>query len=333
MSVKWKAAGALSMLVGLSLLASGCGSQGENAESAPTESSESFPVTVKNYYGDATIEAEPKSIVVLEQEEVIEVIQKMGFEDSIAATTYIDVGKQKKYLPEEYVKGGDVYDGDIVGSAPGEVNLENLAEYEPDLIFAPDYADDDVISSLNDLAPVVSTKDGEDSATDIITNAFLALGGTEQDAEEFLGEAKRILTEFGDSVGAEELTMEEIYVAEDALAAPPTSTNPFIESGFKRGPFSEQVVEDGNPNPVSISWEELDKIQSDLVVFAGTGVDAEALVKKDSRYERLPAVEKDLVFFANDPQYENSSSNPPTPGGAQHFVDTFGAEVKSRLSD
>lgn len=293
----------------------------------------SFPVTVEDSTGSVTIDALPEKIVVLEQYEVLDVIDHLELQSHVLAFSMPELVDTPNYLPDEYHKGGDKYEEDLVGDAPGTPNAEAVAALDPDVIFAPSYYTDEDVEMLSAIAPVVRNSSGDDTNTDeYVEAAFIALGSGKEESEGFLAEGNQILTDFKDQeLDGKTFTLDYFAASEEGLSSPNFGSFPYFDTIFERGYMSGAAEESGELQ--ELSWENVKLLESnDIMVVAGIDpAEPKKLLDANPFFSEFPATQNDLVLYQFDPSLEMSLSNPATPRGAQHFVDHFGAEIKQRL--
>ncbi|PCC47601.1 ABC transporter substrate-binding protein [Brevibacterium aurantiacum] len=317
----------------LVLLTSGCTAADDN--STPGDSSTPsgpYPITVENFDGGVTIDKAPERIVVLEQDQAIEVIDLLGYSDHVIAYAQPEAVVDRPYLPAEFLRGGEKFNDGLIPANPGTISPEAVAALDPDLIIGPDYLDESDIEKLNATAPLVTTASGNDDDQEIVENTFLALGKTKKDAAAFHDAAVDILHNYGESTfGSTKLVLDYFRADEEDLGSPNFGSKIYFETGLERGPLTAKVKSTGESQ--TLSWENFgDLAQADIFLIASIVPDeTRAVLEADPRWADLPAVKNDLVFYQGDPELETSTSNPLTPLGAQHFVDTFGAQLAERL--
>jgi iron complex transport system substrate-binding protein len=190
-------AGALALL-GLAA----CGSSDDDEPTAGTpgtaaeaEGEAAFPVTIEHKYGETTIEEEPERVVSLGYTE----------QDAILAFGVTPVAVRYAFGPEDDVFfpwADDLVDpdaGDPVILARAEVNVEQIAGLDPDLILAVTAGlTEEEYDLLSDIAPVVvQPEEHKDFGTpwQVHTEVVgLALGQPER-ADELIAEVEALFAE------------------------------------------------------------------------------------------------------------------------------------------
>lgn len=201
---RWLAATAAAALVALVAVA-GCSSDGaDDAETAPSETARStetaeaatsdatatdatdrasgdstpagaFPVTIEHALGTAVIESRPERVVVLSDFNDLDSVLALGVEPvAFGFTDAWGTGLAPWQL--------DAGAGDLAQiDATAEIDVEEVANADPDLIIGMEYLAEPIYEQLSALAPVVSLSfvDTWDEHLDIVARA---LGETENAA-------------------------------------------------------------------------------------------------------------------------------------------------------
>ena len=276
----------------------GCG--GESGAGGPTISGESR--TVEHAFGTSEVPAEASRIVAIGAE-VAEVRLALGIEpvavDSYAATyPYLDLGGVETV-------------GDL-----GSLNLETIANTEPDLIISLDEIIEGTYDELSEIAPTVaiSSLDGTTAqwrhyGRDLAA-AFAARRGTRRfdellaAYEERAGEIYQGLSEDGPAPTVAILRGDEAENQRFDLPGIFSGSVVYRDVGLRLPPELREPAEAGEPF-LRVSTEELSQGDADaLLVYGGVGEESgerqasdrvEAL-REEPLFSRLQAVESGNVF-------------------------------------
>jgi iron complex transport system substrate-binding protein len=266
------------------LVLAGCGSSGEAAESTSgtADSSSSFKeVTIKHAFGSTTIEEQPERVATWGWGSADAAIA-LGV-TPVAIPTQSYGGDAKGVLPwikeELQAKKEEV---PTLLSETEEPPYEEIAAAKPDVILAT-YSGltKEQYDLLSEIAPVVAYPDQPWSTPwrEVITTAGKALGKT--------GEAREVLQDIDSEVAA--AAKEHPELAGKSVAAVADSAGTFyvykrtdprmeftLDLGLESAPSVEQLENGGSTFFYTLSYEQLDKLTSDiLVVYAPTQKEAD----------------------------------------------------------
>lgn len=182
----------LAALAAGALLLTGCSSSAEPAGDPKTAergaASGSFPVTIHNAYGDATIDEQPERVAALGYADVA-LASALGAQVVAAPESFTSVAGagDEKNLP--YI---DPLPEDTTWLNPMSINVEQVAAAKPDVILATAgfTLDEALYAQLSDIAPVVSYETALYGATS--EESALRIGnalGKSEDAERLIAEA------------------------------------------------------------------------------------------------------------------------------------------------
>ncbi|MET8826307.1 iron-siderophore ABC transporter substrate-binding protein [Streptomyces sp. NPDC004610] len=290
----------------LALLGTACSSSsddnGENTASASPSSSsaEAFPAEVATKFGTVTVDSRPQRVVAL------------GWGD---AETALALGVQPVGQSDWLAFGGDGvgpwaedrYDESPEKIGTLEPEYERIAALDPDLILDVKSSGDQTrYDTLSQIAPTIGVPEGGDQyqitwqeQTTMIATA-LGLGA---EGEQLISE-----TEGAAAAAAEEnpefdgrsVTIGSRTSSGWGAYVRGTGRVDFMESlGFTNNP--EVQAEAGTAFSVSVSEENLEMLDADLVVMAPIGVEATE-ISTDPLFMSLPAVEagRSVVFDDQD---------------------------------
>lgn len=299
----------------LALTLSGC------ATSEPTEGSDpaasgAFPVTIEHALGETTIEAEPERVVTL----------GWGSSDAAIALGVVPVaipfdgyaGDENGVLPwiaEALEEEGA--ETPAMLPAGDEPAYEDIAAAEPDLILATySGVTQEQYDLLSEIAPVVAYPD-EPWATpwrELIETTGTALGKSDEaeqvlaDIDEKVEAAAAAHPEFeGKSIALTSDTGGVFYVYKEA---DPRVTFT-LDLGFEHATAVDDLANGDDSFYYMLSYEELDKLDSDVIVnFGATQEETDAFLSA-SYAQVMPQVQNGAVASVVGPAFVASVS-PPT---------------------
>ncbi|GAA2252637.1 ABC transporter substrate-binding protein [Streptomyces ruber] len=284
-----------------------CGSSDDSADaagsSAPAGSSDSsgaFPAKVETKFGTVTVESEPKRVVAL------------GWGD---AETALALGVQPVGQSDWLAFGGDgvgpwakdLYDKSPETIGTLEPEYEKIAALKPDLILDTKSSGDRTrYDTLSKIAPTIGVPEGGDQyktgwkqQTTMVAQAL----GVADEGEKLVADTEKKFT-----AAAEEhpefkgrtITVGSRTSAGWGAYVHGTDRVDFVEQlGFENNPEIE--AEAGEGFSVTVSEENLQKLDADLMVMAPIGIDA-SKISDDPLYKALPAVKdgRDVVLDDSD---------------------------------
>ncbi|GEK79297.1 iron-siderophore ABC transporter substrate-binding protein [Agrococcus baldri] len=274
------------------LALSACSSTPEPAPSASTDGTASgaFPVTVETKFEPVTIDEQPIRIVAL------------GWGD---AETALALGAQPVGASDWLGFGGEgvgpwaegLYDEapEIIPTL--EPDFEQIAALEPDLILdTKGSGDQERYERLSSIAPTIGVPEGGDSyltsTVQQMTMIAAALGVPER-GEELLAEV--------DAAFADAAEAHPDWAGRSATAATRTSEGwgayvaeservQFLERlGFEQSPTIADIAPDASGFTVSVSSEQLDLLDSDLIVAFPIFIETTEITD-DPQWQAIPAV-------------------------------------------
>jgi iron complex transport system substrate-binding protein len=299
----------------VALTLSGCTSS-EPTEDADPAASGDFPVTIEHALGETTIEAEPERVVTL----------GWGSSDAAIALGVVPVaipfdgyaGDENGVLP--WIAEALEEDGaetPIILPNGDEPAYEDIAAAEPDLILATySGVTQEQYDLLSEIAPVVAYPD-QPWATpwrELIETTGTALGKTDEaeqvlaDIDEEVQAAADAHPEFeGKSIALTSDTAGVFYVYKEA---DPRVTFT-LDLGFEHATAVDDLANGDDSFFYMLSYEELDKLESDVIVnFGATQEETDAFLSA-SYAQAMPQVQNGAVASVVGPAFVASVS-PPT---------------------
>ncbi|WP_344019956.1 iron-siderophore ABC transporter substrate-binding protein [Pseudonocardia kongjuensis] len=183
-----------------------------------------------------------------------------------------------------------------------EVNLEQVAALQPDLIFAPGYfALADSYPQLSAIAPTIGYQTGpaQDTWQEMTTQLATALGRPD-DAQRVIDEVETTLqetrTQFPELEGTSYTfgfvqpgSVTALRDPEDAMASVPAAIGMTLSPQILALPQGESFG-------VELGPEEIPALDADvLVLFDGGDAEARTALEQNALFERLPVVQRDAI--------------------------------------
>ncbi|GAA2240665.1 iron-siderophore ABC transporter substrate-binding protein [Promicromonospora sukumoe] len=304
-------AAAVGLVAASALALAGCASEEPAGNDAATPSAgasgatDEFPLTIEHGLGETTIEAAPERVATWGWGSTEAAIAAGVFPVAVAEQTWtVGEGNLLPWVEEAYDEAGVEHPTVLTDAEAGAtVPYEEFAAAEPDVIIAT-YSGitQEQYDLLSEIAPTVAYPETawQTPWDEIITATDDALGRSaagEAKVEEinaYLAEQAEAHPEFeGKTVAAIVDSAAEgliyVYRAGDPRAG-------FLEGlGFETAPAVEELAPDDGSFFYTLSYEELDKLESDLVV-AYTYTEEEAAALPDKKeLQALPAVKNGMV--------------------------------------
>ncbi|GGY99676.1 iron-siderophore ABC transporter substrate-binding protein [Streptomyces poonensis] len=286
---------------------SACGSSDDSADSAGdatakasgvSGASGAFPAKVDTKFGTVTVESRPKRVVAL------------GWGD---AETALALGVQPVGQSDWLAFGGDgvgPWAKDLYDKSPEKIGTlepeyEKIAALKPDLILDVKSSGDQTrYDTLSKIAPTVGVPEGGDQyktgwkkQTTMVAQAL----GLADEGEELIAETEKKFTaatkEHPEFKG-KTITVGSRSSAGWGAYVHGTDRVDFVEQlGFENNPVVE--AEAGEGFSVTVSEENLNMLDADLVVMAPIGIEA-SKISDDKLYRAVPAVKdgRSVVFDA-----------------------------------
>ncbi|HEV6953639.1 MAG TPA: iron-siderophore ABC transporter substrate-binding protein [Promicromonospora sp.] len=346
MRLRRSLAAAAGLAAASALALSGCGTEspaGDDAtpsSSAASGATDEFPLTIKHALGETVIDEAPERVATWGWGSTEAAIAAGVFPVAVAEQTWtVGEGNLLPWVEEAYDEAGVEHPTVLTDAESGAtVPYEEFAAAEPDVIIAT-YSGitQEQYDLLSEIAPTVAYPETpwQTPWDEIITATDAALGrsaaGEAKVAEinDYLAEQAEAHPEFaGRTVAAIVDSPAEgliyVYRAGDPRAG-------FLEGlGFETAPAVEELAPDDDEFFYTLSYEELDKLESDVIVaYTYTEEEAEALPTK-KELQALPAV-ADGKVAQQVGTVAVSAVSPPTalsveyPEGMPKLIDALAA--------
>lgn len=325
-------AAAVGLVAASALALAGCASEAPAGNDATPSANASgatdeFPLTIEHALGETTIEAAPERVATWGWGSTEAAIAAGVFPVAVAEQTWtVGEGNLLPWVEDAYDEAGVEHPTVLTDAEAGAtVPYEEFAAAEPDLIVAP-YSGltQEQYDLLSEIAPTIAYPEipWQTPWDQIITATADALGRSAA-GEAKVDEINQYLADEADAhpefegktvaaiVDAPEEGLVYVYRAGDPRAG-------FLEGlGFETAPAVEELAPGDDEFFYTLSYEELDKLESDLVVaYTYTEEAAQALPDK-RELQALPAVEDGMVVQ----QVGNvavSAVSPPTALSVQY---------------
>ncbi|MCS4591672.1 ABC transporter substrate-binding protein [Brevibacterium sediminis] len=300
------ALGVISVLAASTLLLAGCGGTDEAADNADS-------VTVDTLKGEVEVPAGAKNVVVLNSP-AADAAAGMGVTPVAVAST------KDQIMPWQKGVTDDVADDSLI-NAEYAPNLEKIAEYEPDVIFAAPWniADDSTYEQLSDIAPVIipDTESANPDWDEMTEQVGEALGKSDE-AEKLIDTTKDKLEAVGADLGVDGKSYQLISPRAEGIyfgnAAP-------LEL-FGLEPGQHQTPEE--INKFTLSTENLDELDADYLFVWAMDDDGKKQVVDNPSYDSLPSVKNGTAAFI-DAEFA-TAVNAASPASLDWLVTDSGIE-------
>lgn len=309
-------------IVGISLTMTlvACGSDADDDDhvAATHANSDYYPHTQTTAFGDATIEAQPKRVLALTPTAADELLA-LGITPIAVGTDPDQLDVTAPWIADDI---RDLSDADLVANAR-DVNAENVANTEPDLIIgAPwQFSDASVWERINSIAPTIipATADAANVGWEASLRTTAEAVGMEDKADDIITEVK---TEYKGAAG--DVPAGKTY----NFTGYSESMDFFSGNGsvFQLFGLSPSDSQDDSQTRSALSVENTDQLTGDLLaIWPQTDTDRRAL-DDNQAFQQLPAVENDAVYYA-DTQDANAI-NAAGPHSLRWFLDRITPTVK-----
>lgn len=337
-------AAAVGLVAASALALAGCSSEepAGNDDAAPSATAsgatDEFPLTIEHALGETTIEAAPERVATWGWGSTEAAIAAGVFPVAVAEQTWtVGEGNLLPWVEEAYDEAGVEHPTVLTDAEGGAtVPYEEFAAAEPDVIIATySGVTQEQYDLLSEIAPTVAYPETawQTPWDEIITATDDALGRSaagEAKVDEintYLAEQAEAHPEFaGKTVAAIYDSPDEgliyVYRAGDPRAK-------FLEGlGFETAPAVEELAPDDGSFFYTLSYEELDKLDSDLVVAYTYTEELAAELPTKKELQALPAV-KDGMVAQQVGTVAVSAVSPPTalsveyPEGMPKLIDAL----------
>ncbi len=318
------------------LVLSGCASEASGDTSAPGGDG-AFPVTIEHAFGTTEIPVEPKRVVAI----------GWGSADAAIAMGVIPVGMEAQaYGGDE--SGVHPWTAEALEDAGEELPVlipssneapayEDIAEAAPDLILAVySGVTDEQYELLSEIAPTVAYPDAPWTTPwrDVVSIVGEALGKTDE-AQTVLDGVDEVLAQKASE--NPELEGKSVAVVWDVSGTfyvykPADSRVSFLfDLGLVNAPSVDELANGDSPFYFTLSYEELDKLDSDIIVaFSDTQEQAEEFLTQ-SYAQAIPAVKSGAVASVSGVQLVAAVS-PPTALSLTWGIDEYVAALADAAS-
>ena len=312
------------------LVLSGCASGTPDGTQEPA-GSDAFPVTMEHAFGKTEIPSEPQRVVAL----------GWGSADAAIAMGVVPVAMEaQEYGGENGVHPWTAEALDKLGaetpvlipSSTEAPAYEQIAEAAPDLILAV-YSGitKEQYELLSEIAPTVAYPDAAWTTPwrDVVTMVGEALGKSDE-ATTVLDGVDAVLAEKakenpqlkGKTVAVVWDVSGTFYVYKPA----DSRVNFLFDLGLKNAPAVDELASGDSPFYYTLSYEELDKLASDIiVVFSNTPEEADAFLAQNYA-KAIPAVNSGAVASVSGVQLVAAVS-PPTALSLTWGIDDYVAAL------
>lgn len=292
----------LAAVAATALALSGCAPANDDTPSqADSADAGSFPVSIDHAFGATEIPEAPERVVTL----------GWGSTDAAIAVGVVPVGMEAQsyggnaegVLPwvEEGLADLDAETPAIIPSTVGEPAYEEIAEQAPDLILAV-YSGitEEQYDVLSEIAPTVAYPDAPWATewTEVVTTVGEALGKSTE-AESVLEDIEKVTAEQaaahpelkGKTVAAVADSGGKFYVYKAADAR----VDFLFDLGLVDAPAVEELANGDSSFYYELSYEELDKLDSDILVSYSDTQEAADAFLNSSYAKTIPAVASGAV--------------------------------------
>lgn len=280
---------------------SGCAPAAETEGQATHNDSASFPLSIEHAFGETEIDATPERVVTL----------GWGSTDAAVALGVVPVGiEAQSYGGDEngvlpwVAEALDELDADapaMIPSSTEEPAYEQIAEQAPDLILAV-YSGitEEQYDLLSEIAPTVAYPDAPWSTpwTEVVTTVGTALGKS--------AEAETVLEDIAAVTAAQAEAHPELAGKTVAAVADFAGTfyvykgadarvDFLFDLGLTDAPAVNELANGDSSFSYQLSYEELDKLDSDILVLYSDNAEAEEAFLSTSHAQTIPAVANGTV--------------------------------------
>ncbi|WGW13892.1 iron-siderophore ABC transporter substrate-binding protein [Saxibacter everestensis] len=306
-----RSASAAAAALAISVLAA-CGG-GTAPEAGPAESGGPFPVTIKNVFGETTIEQQPQRIVTLGWN-AQDVVYALG-QTPVGMPSYAYGANKDGVMPwtAEHYKSSETTLLDTADGPP----YEEILSLEPDVILAPyEGFDDAAYNKLSEIAPTVAYPDKawQTSWQDQTTIIGKAIGKTDE-AEKLVEETTQKI-----AAAAEQhpefagKTVSVPYFGKQLINVyKPTDPRVQLlnELGFRNAPGVEKIVRESKDENfyADVAWEKVNQVDADVIVGYVDDMSIEEFHKNDLT-RQLGAVKNHSALILDDTQVIAGLSQP-----------------------
>jgi iron complex transport system substrate-binding protein len=310
-----------------------CGSSGTADETATTAAgSGGFdPVTIEHAFGSTEITELPENVVTLGWGSAEAAIALGVVPDGIEAQTYAaDENGQLPWVAEALQEAGA--EPTMIPASVEEPAYEEIGALAPDLILAP-YSGitAEQYELLSEIAPTVAYPDEPWTTPwrEVITTVGTALGKSGE-AEDLVADLDGQISEA--AAAHPELEGRTVAAVWDVggtfwVYKPADSRVDFLlDLGLKSAPAVDELATDEESFVYSLSYEETDRLESDVLVnYASTEAEAETFLGQ-SYAQAIPAVQAGAVASITGDELIAAMS-PPTALSVGWGLDAYVEQI------
>ncbi|MEU4365214.1 iron-siderophore ABC transporter substrate-binding protein [Promicromonospora sp. NPDC023987] len=325
-------AAAVGLVAASALALSGCASEAPTADGATpsgntSDATDKFPLTIEHALGETTVEEAPERVATWGWGSTEAAIAAGVYPVAVAEQTWtVGEGNLLPWVEDAYDEAGIEHPTVLTDAEAGaSVPYEEFAAAEPDLIVAP-YSGitQEQYDLLSEIAPTIAYPETpwQTPWDEIITATADALGRSAageakvDEINQYLADEAEAHPEFAGKtfaaiVDSPEEGLVYVYKSEDPRAG-------FLEGlGMESAPAVDELAPDDGEFFYTLSYEQLDKLDSDIVV-AYTYTEEEAAALPDKKeLQALPAV-KDGMVVQQVGTIAVSAVSPPTALSVQY---------------
>lgn len=325
-------AAAVGLVAASALALTGCASEAPAAGSATPSANASgatdeFPLTIEHALGETTLEEAPERVATWGWGSTEAAIAAGVYPVAVAEQTWtVGEGNLLPWVEEAYDEAGVEHPTVLTDAEAGAtVPYEEFAAAEPDVIIAT-YSGitQEQYDLLSEIAPTVAYPETswQTPWDQIITSTADALGRSAageakvDEINQYLADEAEAHPEFAGKTFAAIVDSPDegliyVYKSGDPRAG-------FLEGlGLETAPAVDELAPDDGEFYYTLSYEELDKLESDIIVaYTYTEEEAEALPGK-KELQALPAV-KDGMVVQQVGTIAVSAVSPPTALSVQY---------------
>lgn len=273
------AAGALAL--------TGCSSGGSPEASGASTG----PLEVGTGQGVVSVPADPQRIVALHSA-AADVAVALG--STPVAVAGNSVSGSDEVYPWETDVLGEVTDASLLDAQTFAVNVEKVAEYDPDLILAASWnvTDPVVYDQLSAIAPVITPdSDVANPDWDVMAKTVGTALGQDTEVDELIATTKQDLQATGAKFGVQGKTYQLVSPRADGVYF--GNAKPLELYGLEPG--RHQTPEE--VNSFALSPEELSRLDADYLFIWPMDDEAKKTIEDNPAFDSLPAVRNGTMTF------------------------------------
>lgn len=256
---------------GLLLLPAACGENGENEESASGGTR-----TVEHALGTAEVPVSPQRIVAVTGQMDLDALILLGLQPVAAGANFEENTAVAPYVEDRVDEDVEVF------TFRPEVNVEQVATFEPDLIIGHEGWMEPVYDQLTELAPTVVVPydggaEGEDAMWREPMQIIARAVGREERGEKILSEIDTEIERARERLSRLGNLAVSVFTAADGYLGyyTPQSYPGYVleQLGLSRPEAQKEIPKNADPQIVEISNERLDLLDADVAFCINFGED------------------------------------------------------------